>query len=221
MATYNSYYSTTDTTWANWCGDSGTTTATDTTWNHWCDGTADTTNSYIWINWCTEGPVVQSSGSGNTITLTASSPRIPTEEERRQTRMRERAERRLRMNRSRMLTRQRIVAENKALQLLEDLIGPEQRKVYEETGRLFVKGQKYDWLLRAGGIPMRIERDRVMDLCIHLPNRHSLPETDNIIALKCLVEADEELFRRTGNARSFRNRNEKIDLQINRAAKAA
>jgi len=90
------------------------------------------------------------------------------------------------------LKKKREEAEKKAKDLLLDLIGEEQLKVYEETGRLFVKGKKYDYILKRGSTVQKIEKKKVIDLCVHLDNRTKFPETDNAIALKLMLENEED-----------------------------
>ena len=47
-----------------------------------------------------------------------------------------------------------------------DLIGEEQLEIYNETGRLLVHGHKYDYILQKDGFVKRVEKDKVVDLCI-------------------------------------------------------
>ena len=90
-------------------------------------------------------------------------------------------------------------AEERAKELLLDLIGKEQLEIYEKTGRILVKGNKYDYIIRKTGFVKRIEKDKVTDLCIHLEDKYNYPETDNVIALKTFLEADEEAFNEMAN----------------------
>jgi len=90
-------------------------------------------------------------------------------------------------------------AELTALQLLEDLIDEQSLRVYKETGKLVVKGKRYDYVLNKGSGVYKIEKDKIVDLCIHLRNRTKYPETDNIISLKLLIEGNESRFLRTAN----------------------
>lgn len=83
-------------------------------------------------------------------------------------------------------------AEARARNLLLDLIGEDELKVYQETGRLFVKGNRYDYIVRKTGTIQRIEKDKLTDLCVHLASNHKCPKTDNVIALKLALESDED-----------------------------
>ena len=91
------------------------------------------------------------------------------------------------------------LAEVTAQELLEDLIGESALTLYNETKRLVVKGRKYDYVIRKQGGVYKIEKGKVIDLCIHLKRQYTYPETDNVIALKILIEADEREFLKTAN----------------------
>ena len=101
-------------------------------------------------------------------------------------------------------------AEQKAKDLLLDLIGEEQLEIYNETGRLLVHGHKYDYILQKDGFVKRVEKDKVVDLCIHLTNKHKYPETDNVVALKLLAETNEEEFNRLANNHGEHGRPEEM-----------
>jgi hypothetical protein len=180
-------------------------------WTNWNNGptTATSNNYYIWTNWSDAG---NGSASSNTVWYEWNNSHIepvdyvsvtgivPLTKEEKARIERENEERRKRVEEERKrFAEEREAAEVKANELLLDLIGPEQHKVYEETGRLFIKGQKYDYLLQKEGLVKRLEKDKVTDLCVHLRNKTAFPETDNVIALKLLAEADEEQFNRIAN----------------------
>jgi len=93
------------------------------------------------------------------------------------------------------------VAEIKAQDLLKDFIGEEELKVYNETGRLYVKGEKGEYIVRRGSTIQKIEGNKVIDFCVHLKNRGYFPPTDNVIALKFLLEEDENKVLKLANKR--------------------
>ena len=93
------------------------------------------------------------------------------------------------------------VAEIKAQDLLKDFIGEEELKVYNETGRLYVKGEKGEYIVRRGSTIQKIEGNKVIDFCVHLKNRGHFPPTDNVIALKFLLEEDENKVLKLANKR--------------------
>jgi len=139
-----------------------------------------------------------SSSSTNCYTITWNSWVTTHEETKLERKKRERRERREIRER---LRRQREAdkSEEKAKQLLMDLIGPDELKRYEASGRLFVKGKKYDYVIQRYGHVKRIGKDKVTDLCVHLENRTKYPDTDNVIAMKLLIEHDEALVNRLAN----------------------
>jgi hypothetical protein len=104
-------------------------------------------------------------------------------------------------------------SENRAKELLLDLIGEDELKVYQETGRLFVKGKKFDYIIRRdkmmGGLE-RIEKNRITDLCVHLKENFKCPKTDNVIALKLAIESDEDKILELANSYSSHNRPDKL-----------
>lgn len=101
-------------------------------------------------------------------------------------------------------------AELVAQELLLDLIGEDELKRYKETGRLFVKGNKFDYVLRKGGGVHRIHKDKVVDfvkkkeasgktICVHPKRCSEYPPTDNVITLKMWIENNEKEFLEIGN----------------------
>lgn len=90
-------------------------------------------------------------------------------------------------------------AEEVAMELLGDLIGDDQLKIYRETGRLLVHGEKHDWLIRKGGIIAKVEKDKLIDHCVHLRRRYSFPPTDNVISLALRIKENESEVERIAN----------------------
>ena len=101
-------------------------------------------------------------------------------------------------------------AEQKAKEMLLDLIGEEELRIYEDTGRILVHGREYDYLLERKGRVQRLEKDKLIDLCIHINNRWKYPETDNVVSLKLLAEADEKKFNELANVKRTYDRPEKL-----------
>lgn len=90
-------------------------------------------------------------------------------------------------------------AEKKAKDLLLDIIGEKELKVFEETGRILAKGKRHNYIIHESGVVERIEEDRIARLCIHLLNQCAFPNVDNVIALKLLAEADDYKFDELAN----------------------
>lgn len=101
--------------------------------------------------------------------------------------------------------REREEAESVAQELLLDLIGEERLKVYEQTGRVLVHGRKFDYIVQKSGYVRKIDKDKVVDLCVHLRQQTKYPPTDNVIALKLAIEGDEREFLKTANHHRPRN----------------
>lgn len=93
----------------------------------------------------------------------------------------------------------RNAAEIKAKDLLKDFIGKKELEVYNETGRLYVKGKKNEYIVRKDRTVQLIEKDKIVDLCIHLKNRANFPATDNVVALKFMIEHEEDKVLKLAN----------------------
>ena len=105
---------------------------------------------------------------------------------------------------------ERKEAELTAQDLLLDIIGKDALQRYKDTDRLFVKGEKFDYVLSKGRGVHRIEKDKVVDflekkkaigqfICIHPKQNYNYPETDNVITLKLWIENNEDQFLKIGN----------------------
>jgi hypothetical protein len=200
--------------WYNWMSTSATNytitsssstsyTTTDTAWMTWTADTGTTTGDYIWYKWVeapvTSGGVVYYGSADPEEVVEVNVPKMTRDRIRQRARTAQMAiERTWRKILADELQAEKEAAEVKAKELLLDLIGPEQLKVFEETGRLFVRGRNHDYIVREGHKHIRkITKDKVIDLCVHIPL--SLPSTDNVIALKLALEADEDEVVRIAN----------------------
>jgi len=191
-------------TWYNWNVKYSTSTSTstascnDSTWVSWnspysvtsTTGTADT----CWYSWNT------SNGRAQIRTL----PRELTETEKQIEKdrlLRLSEEREKQKARAKALEEEKENAELRAKDLLLDLIGEKELAVYNETGRLFVKGNKFDYIIQKTGYIKQISKNKITDLCVHLDNRYKFPETDNVIAMKLAIESDEAGILKLANNR--------------------
>ena len=104
------------------------------------------------------------------------------------------------------LQAEKAEAEAKAKDLLLDIIGENELAVYEETGRVFVKGKKNDYIVQREGFVQQIQKGKIQDLCAHI-NKNKYPLTDNVVAMKLLIESDEDQFLEIAN----RHGNRKYD----------
>jgi len=185
------YYA--DGTWPAWTTAVDHVATTNDSWQVWTSGTATTTTvntGTIWNTWITEPDhIVRPVPKARHETRTEVWDLMKAERKRRKE-AEKKAEEAIAAQEQ---------AEKKAKDLLEDLIGEDQLKVYEQTGRLMVHGQKYDYLLTKNGDVRRFEKGKVVDLCIHLVDKFNMPDTDNVISLKLLAEANEKGFNKLAN----------------------
>jgi len=188
--------------WPTWTTTSAGTS--DTTWDNWNDGCTTTSTStpitatasnVTWGYWDNEiGEVVSVYPTKDIRELTKA------EKQAEQRRKEEAKQRRIEQAaRIKAREEEKKAAEQKAKDLLLDLIGKEQLEVYKETGRLFVKGEKFDYVVKKRGFVEKIEKNKVVDLCISLSNKFKYPETDNVIAMKLMIEDDEKEMLRLSN----------------------
>ena len=232
MATCN--YIGADDTWSYWVTDTSYITASSTTttsdiWTGWNASTASSTTTAtsattIWYTWNTQ-EVIQPAAERQRPVSYYQETRQQCKERLARERARERDNRRQQAairrqeaeqeKRYAELEKKKQAAEAKAKQLLLDLIGSEQLKVYEETGRLFVRGNQHDYILQKGGLVTQVGKDRVIDMCVHLAERYSYPETDNVVGLKLMLEGEDEgkvLKMANYHQHSSRDRKEELPL---------
>jgi hypothetical protein len=93
--------------------------------------------------------------------------------------------------RGQLVRRDKVQAEGKANVLLAELIGRKDHEIYLKTGRLFVKGNLNDYIMHKDGLMQRVEKDKIVDMCVHLKNMNSFPKTDNVIAMMLSVQHNE------------------------------
>jgi len=75
----------------------------------------------------------------------------------------------------------------------------EQLSVYEETGKLFAKGKKYNYIINKQGFIQQIKENTIEDICVSLDNRYIYPDTDNVIAMKLMIENNEKKVLKLAN----------------------
>jgi len=114
------------------------------------------------------------------------------------------------------LKEKKEAAESKAKELLLDLISQKEFDMYEKTGKLLVKGRKYDYIVhKKGGVttlskPSKFRHERQAEgLCVHLNSKDNnrCPATDNVIAMKLNIEHEESKFLKTANHHGKRSMN--------------
>ena len=169
-----------------WVSNDTTRSTTGNQWDNWTNSitTSDTGDSTVWVSW-----------QGDTyVPVQTQIPQISAEEKRARAAQAKERDRRIKEEDQR-----KEKAEITAQALLEDLISEKQLKYYKETGRLIVKGRESDYVIKKEGGVFKVEKDKITDLCIHLREQYKYPRTDNVIALKLLLETDEQQFLKTAN----------------------
>jgi hypothetical protein len=136
---------------------------------------------------------------------------------RRMARNARRAERRLEQERRAKIKRtyRASEAEKKALDLVQDVIGPEQLEVYKKTGRVFVKGVKFDWLICKNGTSVTVKqvtKDKVQDLCVHLVAEHGIPANDKVAGMILHAKFNGEYLNKRANKNGIHPRKDFEDL---------
>lgn len=152
-----------------------------------------TTDNDVWTAWCTV--------SGTEVYV-GNSRETPEQAEARARQFREAEQRRIQEANEALAKKK--AAEAVALELLKELIGEKETKVFEETGRLFVKGSKHDYIVNREGRLWKLEKGKVRELCVHLRDSWLYPSVDNVIALKCFIEADEYSLLKKANDHGVR-----------------
>jgi hypothetical protein len=161
-----------DAAWSNWT--TATCSGNSITWDN-TDG--DITISNCWFYWNDE--------TGTTTVHRAAE----TEETLRQRRILEEE-----------VKQQKDAADMRAIALLQDLITEEEFAIYEQYGRLLIKGREFDYLVqRDSGRVVRLEKDKVVDLCMHLEDYHAYSKHDNVIAMKLFITTREKQFNQEAN----------------------
>jgi len=206
--------------WVQWCGNTYQDyTGTSTVWANWNDDTGGTLTSnvttasgpygpYVWKTWYEEEEVKEEKRRLS---------RAQRQQEKRLAELRRKQELKRKhaiRREQKMAEKRRVKAETSALELLADIIGPDQVEIYNRTGRVLVKGQKYDWLIIREGYRVRVKRleqGKLSDLCVHLKNDPGFPPTDRVIGFLLHAKANEKHFAKTANASGLREIEERIE----------
>jgi glucan-binding YG repeat protein len=228
----STYYFDAESTWSNWCDGTATpTTTTDacaTAWYEWNRNyeTCGTTvkfkidDTIVWEKWVSDETVVEFGDVGTVFKNVMDLARVDTPKFKRRSTEKKRAiSAQAKINhlwRKVLLEeeeQEKAEAELTAQQLLLDLITEAEFKRYQETGQLFVKGERYDYALKKGGGVIRLHKNKVVDfakkkkasgksICVHPKRNYKFPPTDNVITLKMWIENEEKEFLRIGNLSS-------------------
>jgi hypothetical protein len=206
--TYTSNTIIRDEVWGYWvydytdCGTSSTTA--DCIWGEWVNDTSSTDTfidhqGTVWREWATSESYEVDNGV--VYLKTPEHPKFNVEQDRARKAQRE-------INRvwSEIKFKERqeeqMIAEDTAIALLGELVSPEELAYYKEHGEILVKGKKCDYLIRkgkSGKSVIRVEKEKVVSMCIHLANQYKYPLSDNTVALKLMLEDNEKHFNKTAN----------------------
>jgi len=192
-----------DSTWYTWADSTATTSVEKSTWTSWTSAASTTstmpeTTTYtddggtVWVQWVGELTIETSVEEPDRYDISHREVEEESDYKKRE--------------------KEREIAEDVAKELLLDLIGKKELKVYEETGRLFVKGKKFDYIVQKDSFVQKIEKDKITDLCVHLDNKYKFPDTDNVVAMKLLLETDEDIILDLANEHGSDDRPEKLPL---------
>jgi len=209
-------YTTREVAWAYWVNgynDSTDSSTTGDAWNNWASESSGTTTAidtseYIgnaWKGWASD--IVYETEGGRIISMgnhKVHTPKKSTEQLRAEKAQRE-LEQIWRDWLIKLQNEEKERAEVTAQELLEQLIGEKEFAHYQKHGELLVRGRSKDYILRQMGGVIRLEKDKVHSLCIHLNNQYKYPRTDNVIALKLAIDGDERKFNRQANASTIHN----------------
>ena len=217
--TYTNTATTGDSAWRSWNDND---TSGSTTWTYWnTDNSITVDNTDTWIYWNTvpsaENNVVLQDRIAPTNYLQAY--RKTKAERRRAKRQKQRElKRKLKAQRkaraaAELAVRKLKEAESTAKALLFDVIGEKQMEVFERTGRMLVKGHKFDWLITrtkwgqdydghhdhtAHIRIQRVSKEKIYDLCVRLEDS-KLPPSDRVLGFLLNSKYNEEEFNNKAN----------------------
>ena len=197
-------YRTGKTIWKNWhtAIDITHTTSSEILWSKWVDQThtsIPTTYHYedvsgtAWLRWNENLELILiEEDDVDAIEVPAEMPAgIQRELEESNARLRKEAE---------AAQAERQKAEQKAKDLLMELIGEEKREEYERTGRIFFHGEKHDYIVRDYGHVKQIEHSgHIQELCVHIDGCGMYPDADNVVALLLAFQFDEQATIKKAN----------------------
>lgn len=223
------YYTTTSSTtiepyWSSWCQDSGTAANYSST-TYYYGTSANAENQAAYNDWCQQSYKDQAKYIYRAEQYQAQAAQPLTAEQRQalkeatdRIRKQDELNRLVAQKKAFELQKKKDAAEEKAKQMLLDLIGEDLRADYERTGQVYVQGQRHGYIIKGYGHVKRIEGNgKIRELCIHLNDRYRFPDTDNVIALLMALKYDEESFLKTANKHGLYELSHYQDKQLEAA----
>lgn len=191
------------TVWSSW--NTTTDSSTNAVWGYWNTDTVTYDNQYdhkVWVGWNevyyqNEYPVI--GAEPIRIKRTRSQRKAASRAKQRQVKADLKRKRK-----AAILRYQKQQAELKAQELLFDLLGEKQMEVFRRTGRLFVQGEKFGWLISMEGEGelawvniKKLKDNKIIDLCVRIDD--PVPPSDKVISFALRAKFDEESFNKTAN----------------------
>lgn len=168
---------------------SGTADGTTSYWGVWMNDQGTSANTATWTGWT-------GSSASNSYTTGNDFCPLPETEEQRQARLeRERVD----QERRAQERAKRNAADERARLLLEEFLSPTQLKQWIKDGTFFIEtpNGKLFKLGKKGTRELNGKEQAIASYCIH--TKRAVPQCDNILARKLLLETDEGEFRRIAN----------------------
>lgn len=170
-------------TWYYWATTSNTTTTTDdSVWYEWrTSSTSTDTYAPIWSGW---------------VDYATNEPRRVNQQVYHTPPIRNDYEK---------IKKEKALSEEKACELLGDIIGKNQLEIYKRSKRLLVEGKRNKFIINGGESGYRLKRidekkKLIEELCIHLENQYKFPITDNVVAiLLSLMNNEKEVIELANN----------------------
>lgn len=108
------------------------------------------------------------------------------------------------------ILRKKALSEEKACELLGDIIGRDQLDIYKRSKQLLVEGKHNKYILNGGDSGYRLrkideKKKQLEELCVHLADCFKYPVTDNIIAILLSLSNNEKEVVKLANHHGFRD----------------
>ncbi len=194
-------YITNGSTWTTWVtyssiSDSLTSVTVGDTWNDWVTTAGTAATSVTWNTWITDNSSLYVGNNG--VAIYKAPELTPEQIEAKQVE----SERLKRESEERQ--REWLNSQERARRLLAGFLDRRQKQDLKQKGCFEVKSKSgKQFRLRPGRIPYEVDSKgkEIASYCIH--SRHRVPEHDELLMWKLMLEADEDEFYRVANERSL------------------
>jgi hypothetical protein len=108
------------------------------------------------------------------------------------------------------MQRKKALSEEKACELLGDIIGRDQLDIYKRSKQLLVEGKHNKYILNGGDSGYRLrkideKKKQLEELCVHLADQFKYPVTDNILAILLSLANNEKEVVKLANQHGFKD----------------